>query len=82
MKTNYTISTQLGFLIMAILISLSTGFLKAQTFSIGSQADAFFEGIPVNFQQQIERAIPKEYIVKPTVSRKLLVFNLNIIDKK
>jgi len=81
METKYTILKQLGFLIMTILISLSTGLLKAQTISKGSTADAFFDGIPENFQKQIERAIPKEYIVKPAVSRKLLVFNLNIIDK-
>ncbi len=82
MKTNYTISKQLKFLIVAILISLSSGILRAQTFYQGSKADTFFEGIPKNFQQQIERAIPKEYIVKPTSSKKLLVFNLNINGKK
>jgi type 1 glutamine amidotransferase/sugar phosphate isomerase/epimerase len=51
--------------------------LHAQVFVKGSEADAFFSGIPDNFKTQIERALPKSAPVEVDGTKKLLVVNLN-----
>ncbi len=65
-----------------LLFLIPGNTIVAQPFIKAEDAQSFFRGIPDNFKQQIERAIPKEVIAQPEKPRKLLVVNYNIIDKK
>lgn len=71
-----------AFISLFFLSKQTTQSLLAQQIVEGSQAQAFFDGIPEVFQAEILDAVPKEAAVQPAKTRKLLVFCLNVRNKK
>jgi len=66
---------------LIFLLSVSCHYGIAQQITEGEKGQQFFGDIPDNFKKQIERAIPKEVVVKPKRARKLLVFDLTLMGK-
>jgi type 1 glutamine amidotransferase/sugar phosphate isomerase/epimerase len=71
-----------SFLAALFLLTMPASPLRAQKYYSGVEAGSFFEGVPGHFKHLIEIGIPKEAVATPLQKRKLLVFNLNIRDKK
>lgn len=83
MKTRNAIFRQFSILTLVLLfMSMPALQLKGQEILGGAEAESSFMNIPENFKGQIERAIPQVAFIEPKRQRKLLVFNLNIRDKK
>ena len=70
------------YIVVIILFHLMYLQSNAQIYLPANKAQSFYSGIPDSCIKKIDNAIPSFYDIKKTIPRKLLIFNLDIWDKK
>ena len=81
-RTSFVSNRIKGFLVAILFSNLICLQISAQTYLPSGKAQSFYSGIPDSTIKKIENAIPLSSSVKTISPKKLLIFNLDVWDKK